>query len=64
MLLKMYPTKGTAYILGGDNYRIGMEFLSIFDTGIGNAIEFNAIQRSNPEMQKRAANAIRAEGGK
>ena len=27
-----------------------------------NAIELNAVQRSNPEMQKRAYNAIRALG--
>ncbi|WP_026808875.1 phosphoribosylformylglycinamidine synthase [Arenibacter latericius] len=49
-------------ILGGDNYRIGMggAAVSSADTGaFGSAIELNAIQRSNPEMQKRAANAIR-----
>ncbi|MCB9225835.1 MAG: phosphoribosylformylglycinamidine synthase [Chitinophagales bacterium] len=50
-------------ILGGDNYRIGMggAAVSSADTGaFGSGIELNAIQRSNPEMQKRAANAIRA----
>jgi phosphoribosylformylglycinamidine synthase len=50
-------------ILGGDNYRIGMGggAVSSVATGeYGNAIELNAIQRSNPEMQKRAMNAIRA----
>ncbi len=49
-------------ILGGDNYRIGMggAAVSSADTGeFSSAIELNAIQRSNPEMQKRAANAIR-----
>jgi phosphoribosylformylglycinamidine synthase len=49
-------------ILGGENYRIGMggAAVSSADTGEFNAgIELNAIQRSNPEMQKRAANAIR-----
>ena len=49
-------------ILGGENYRIGMggAAVSSADTGEFNSgIELNAIQRSNPEMQKRAANAIR-----
>ena len=49
-------------ILGGENYRIGMggAAVSSADTGaLGSGIELNAIQRSNPEMQKRAANAIR-----
>ncbi len=50
-------------LLGGDNYRIGMGggAVSSVATGeFGNAIELNAIQRSNPEMQKRVMNAIRA----
>ncbi len=50
-------------VLGGENYRIGMggAAVSSADTGAyGSGIELNAIQRSNPEMQKRAANAIRA----
>lgn len=50
-------------ILGGDNYRIGMGggAVSSVATGeFGNAIELNAIQRSNPEMQKRVMNAIRS----
>ncbi|MEZ4938659.1 MAG: AIR synthase-related protein, partial [Crocinitomicaceae bacterium] len=50
-------------ILGGENYRIGMggAAVSSADTGeFDSAIELNAIQRSNPEMQKRAANAVRA----
>ncbi|MEQ8926276.1 MAG: phosphoribosylformylglycinamidine synthase, partial [Fulvivirga sp.] len=58
------PEKGDRIvILGGDNYRIGMGggAVSSVATGeFGNSIELNAIQRSNPEMQKRAMNAIRA----
>ncbi len=49
-------------ILGGENYRIGMggAAVSSADTGaLDSGIELNAVQRSNPEMQKRAANAIR-----
>src|SRR3970282_1111165 len=52
-------------ILGGENYRIGMggAAVSSADTGaFSSGIELNAIQRSNPEMQKRAANAIRGLG--
>lgn len=62
--LKKEPKKGDKIIiLGGDNYRIGMggSAVSSVDTGqFSNSIELNAIQRSNPEMQKRVANAIRA----
>jgi phosphoribosylformylglycinamidine synthase len=50
-------------LLGGDNYRIGMggAAVSSVTTGeFGNALELNAVQRSNPEMQKRISNAIRA----
>ena len=50
-------------ILGGENYRIGMggAAVSSANTGaFGSGIELNAVQRSNPEMQKRVANAIRA----
>ncbi|MGB2398053.1 MAG: phosphoribosylformylglycinamidine synthase [Flavobacteriaceae bacterium] len=61
---KALPKKGDKIIiLGGDNYRIGMggAAVSSADTGaFGSAIELNAVQRSNPEMQKRVANAIRA----
>ncbi|MDG1518637.1 MAG: phosphoribosylformylglycinamidine synthase [Flavobacteriales bacterium] len=49
-------------LLGGENYRIGMggAAVSSADTGeFESGIELNAIQRSNPEMQKRAMNAIR-----
>ena len=62
--LKDTPKKGDKIvILGGENYRIGMggAAVSSADTGeFSSGIELNAIQRSNPEMQKRAANAIRA----
>ena len=62
--LKETPEVGDKIVLlGGDNYRIGMGggAVSSVATGeYGNAIELNAIQRSNPEMQKRAYNAIRA----
>ena len=62
--LKEKPAVGDKVVLlGGDNYRIGMGggAVSSVDTGqYANAIELNAIQRSNPEMQKRAYNAIRA----
>ena len=62
--LKDKPTEGDAIVLmGGDNYRIGMggAAVSSADTGeFSNAIELNAVQRSNPEMQKRVANTIRA----
>ena len=61
--LKDKPTAGDKIvILGGDNYRIGMggAAVSSADTGeFASGIELNAVQRSNPEMQKRAANAIR-----
>ncbi|WP_298121034.1 phosphoribosylformylglycinamidine synthase [Flavobacterium sp.] len=61
--IKKKPQEGDKIvILGGENYRIGMggAAVSSADTGaFGSGIELNAIQRSNPEMQKRAANAIR-----
>ena len=60
---KLEPQTGDKIvILGGENYRIGMggAAVSSSDTGaFGSGIELNAIQRSNPEMQKRVANAIR-----
>lgn len=49
-------------VLGGENYRIGMggAAVSSADTGeFSSGIELNAVQRSNPEMQKRVANAVR-----
>ncbi|RYF15430.1 MAG: phosphoribosylformylglycinamidine synthase, partial [Flavobacteriales bacterium] len=61
---KQEPKTGdNIVVLGGENYRIGMggAAVSSADTGEhGKGIELNAIQRSNPEMQKRAANAVRA----
>jgi phosphoribosylformylglycinamidine synthase len=61
--IKQKPNVGDkVVVLGGENYRIGMggAAVSSADTGqFGSGIELNAIQRSNPEMQKRAANAIR-----
>ncbi|GAB1309051.1 phosphoribosylformylglycinamidine synthase [Urechidicola sp. KH5] len=61
--IKATPKNGDKIvILGGDNYRIGMggAAVSSADTGeFESGIELNAVQRSNPEMQKRAANAIR-----
>ena len=61
--LKDKPQQGDQIvILGGENYRIGMggAAVSSADTGaFSSGIELNAIQRSNPEMQKRAANAVR-----
>ncbi|GAA4950917.1 phosphoribosylformylglycinamidine synthase [Algibacter agarivorans] len=61
--LKDTPKTGDKIvILGGENYRIGMggAAVSSADTGaLDSGIELNAVQRSNPEMQKRAANAVR-----
>ncbi|MDC1464710.1 phosphoribosylformylglycinamidine synthase [Polaribacter sp.] len=61
--LKDTPKEGDKIvILGGENYRIGMggAAVSSSDTGeFESGIELNAVQRSNPEMQKRAANAVR-----
>ncbi|MDP5158106.1 MAG: phosphoribosylformylglycinamidine synthase [Flaviramulus sp.] len=61
--LKDKPQTGDKIvILGGENYRIGMggAAVSSADTGaFASGIELNAVQRSNPEMQKRAANAVR-----
>ncbi len=62
--LKAVPQTGNSVILlGGDNYRIGMGggAVSSVDTGaFESRIELNAVQRANPEMQKRAYNTIRA----
>jgi phosphoribosylformylglycinamidine synthase len=61
--LKDTPKKDDRIVvMGGENYRIGMggAAVSSADTGeFSSAIELNAIQRSNPEMQKRVMNAIR-----
>mgnify|MGYP001338930053 FL=1 len=62
--LKKEPQKGNKIVVvGGDNYRIGLGggSVSSVDTGrYSNGIELNAIQRANPEMQKRDYNLIRA----
>lgn len=62
--LKDIPGKGDRVILlGGDNYRIGMGGGAVSSVATGefkNDIELNAVQRANPEMQKRVYNAIRA----
>lgn len=62
--LKDEPEAGDKVVLlGGDNYRIGMGGGAVSSVATGeyaNAIELNAVQRSNPEMQKRAYNAIRS----
>lgn len=61
--IKQIPENGKLVLLGGDNYRIGMGGGAVSSVATGeydNAIELNAVQRSNPEMQKRVANAIRA----
>lgn len=63
---KDVPQKGDLIVLlGGDNYRIGMGggAVSSVETGkYDSSIELNAVQRANPEMQKRVFNAIRALG--
>ncbi|MFT5876746.1 MAG: phosphoribosylformylglycinamidine synthase, partial [Dokdonia sp.] len=62
--LKDTPKKGDKIVvMGGDNYRIGMGGGAVSSVATGefsSGIELNAIQRSNPEMQKRAYNVVRA----
>jgi len=62
--LKGHPQPGDhVIVMGGDNYRIGMGGGAVSSVATGeyhSGIELNAIQRSNPEMQKRVYNAIRA----
>ncbi len=62
--VKEIPQSGdTVVLLGGDNYRIGMGGGAVSSVATGlfdNHIELNAVQRANPEMQKRIFNAIRA----
>lgn len=62
--LKGIPEPGEkVVILGGDNYRIGMGGGAVSSVNTGqytSGIELNAVQRANPEMQKRTANVIRA----
>ncbi len=62
--LKGEPKPGEKVVLmGGDNYRIGMGGGAVSSVNTGQyagAIELNAIQRANPEMQKRVQNVVRA----
>ena len=62
--LKGTPQAGNKIVVvGGDNYRIGLGggSVSSVDTGrYSSGIELNAVQRANPEMQKRANNLVRA----
>lgn len=61
---KLKPYDGLKIIIiGGDNYRIGLGggSVSSLNTGLSDsAVEFNSVQRANPEMQKRVANLLRA----
>jgi phosphoribosylformylglycinamidine synthase len=62
--LKKEPQKGNKIVVvGGDNYRIGLGGGSVSSVETGrysSGIELNAVQRANPEMQKRANNLVRA----
>lgn len=62
--IKEEPEPGMkVVVMGGDNYRIGMGggAVSSVETGeYDNSIELNAVQRANPEMQKRVSNVVRA----
>lgn len=62
--IKQTPEPGMkVVVIGGDNYRIGMGggAVSSVETGeYDNSIELNAVQRANPEMQKRVSNVVRA----
>ena len=66
--LKKTPRKGDKIVLlGGDNYRIGMggAAVSSADTGaFDSGITLNAVQRSNPEMQKTSGQYHPQPGGK
>lgn len=61
---KSRPCPGMAIVvLGGDSYRIGMGGGSVSSMATGeasNALELDAVQRANPEMQRRVANVLRA----
>lgn len=61
---KLPAAKGDLVVLlGGDNYRIGMAGGSVSSVGSGQyseELELSAVQRANPEMQKRVFNALRA----
>ena len=62
--LKKEPQKGNkVVVVGGDNYRIGLGGGSVSSVETGrysSGIELNAVQRANPEMQKRAYNLVRS----
>ena len=62
--LKGTPEKGNkVVVVGGDNYRIGLcggTVSSVYTGRYSSGIELNAVQRANPEMQKRANNLVRA----
>ncbi|MBQ2399020.1 MAG: phosphoribosylformylglycinamidine synthase, partial [Muribaculaceae bacterium] len=62
--LKGDPKPGMkVVVMGGDNYRIGMGGGAVSSVATGqydNSIELNAVQRANPEMQKRVSNVVRA----
>ena len=62
--LKTDPKTGErVVVLGGDNYRIGMGGGAVSSVNTGeysSGIELNAVQRANPEMQKRVSNVIRS----
>lgn len=62
--LKGEPKKGNkVVVVGGENYRIGLGGGSVSSVETGrysSGIELNAVQRANPEMQKRASNLVRA----
>ena len=64
--LKGEPQAGNkVVVMGGENYRIGLGGGSVSSVETGryaSGIELNAVQRANPEMQKRAYNVIRALG--
>ena len=61
--IKGKPVPGQdVVVMGGDNYRIGMGGGAVSSVNTGQyagAIELNAVQRANSEMQKRVANVIR-----
>ena len=64
--LKGEPQPGNkVVVMGGENYRIGLGGGSVSSVETGrysSGIELNAVQRANPEMQKRAYNVVRALG--
>ncbi len=62
--LKGQPQPGNkVVVMGGENYRIGLGGGSVSSVETGrysSGIELNAVQRANPEMQKRTYNVVRA----